>query len=92
LFYVTKNQVAREENPPYKTTHFLKMGSKPKTLRKRTPVKKNSISLRKLGLFVMGGPLAPGSWFGNHPTKKPFSGVGVLTIKLPRNREQNYLE
>jgi len=30
------------------------------------------------GWFFRGGPLLPGSWFGNHPTKKPPRGGGFF--------------
>jgi len=40
--------------------------------------------------FFMGGPFAPGSWFGNHPTKILPRGGGFLTINL-QPRYQRYL-
>ena len=34
------------------------------------------------GWFFGGGPLPPGSWFGNHPTKKLPTGGGFLSINV----------
>jgi len=34
------------------------------------------------GWFFRRGPLPPGSWFGNHPTKKPPRGGRFLSIKM----------
>jgi len=50
-------------------------------MRKRTPLKNNPQKRSNWRLFFRGDPSPPGSWFGNHPAKKPPAGEGFLSIK-----------
>jgi len=40
-------------------------------------------------LFCRGGPLPPGSWFGNHPARKFPRGEGILTAHIHTGRHTN---
>jgi len=55
--------------------------SKPKTPRKKPSLKNKPDFSKRLGLFFGGGPLPPGSWFGNYPLKKPVRNPGGVLIQ-----------
>jgi len=62
--------------PPLRGDFFIGWVSNQAPGARGPPLKNNPVFPQKLGWVFSGGPLAPGSWFGNHPDKNPPPGGG----------------
>ena len=82
MSHVTRTYKLIKRNPPPGRVFYL-LCSLIKNPEEDDPPWRNTPKIDQFwGWFFRGGPLHLGSWFGNHPTKKPPRGGEVLYIKV----------